>query len=125
MLFRSDHLVKTRMQAANRDGSGDNYLYCPAAADIQEDDLVHFQKHWAKGEPVIVSDVLQLTSGLSWEPSVMWRALREKKSSGHVEDDHFAVKALDCLDLCEVRTSTPLNVPAHRITLFLCVDNSI
>jgi hypothetical protein len=33
----------------------------------------------------------------------MWRALREKKSAD------LAVKALDCLDLCEVSTSTLLN----------------
>jgi lysine-specific demethylase 3 len=97
----SDHSDK-RTQAANRDGSGDNYLYSPIAEDIQDDDLVHFQKHWAEGEPVIVSDVLRLTAGLSWEPSVMVRALRERKTA------NLAVEALDCLDLCEVRTSTLL-----------------
>jgi lysine-specific demethylase 3 len=95
-----DHSGKRRTQAANKDCSGDSYLYNP---DVQDDDLKHFQNHWAKGEPVIVSDVLRLTSGLSWEPLVMWRALREKKSAD------LAVKALDCLDLCEVSTSTLLN----------------
>uniref|UniRef100_A0A0E0KFC1 JmjC domain-containing protein n=1 Tax=Oryza punctata TaxID=4537 RepID=A0A0E0KFC1_ORYPU len=89
-------------KAANRNGSCDNYLYCPDANDIQEDDLLHFQMHWSKGEPVIVSDALRLTSGLSWEPLVMWRALREKKTNGDVEDEHFAVKAVDCLDWNEV-----------------------
>uniref|UniRef100_A0A0D9Z979 JmjC domain-containing protein n=1 Tax=Oryza glumipatula TaxID=40148 RepID=A0A0D9Z979_9ORYZ len=89
-------------EAANRKGSSDNYLYCPDANDIQEDDLSHFQMHWSKGEPVIVSDALRLTSGLSWEPLVMWRALREKKTNGDVEDEHFAVKAVDCLDWNEV-----------------------
>nr|AAT81741.1 jmjC domain containing protein [Oryza sativa Japonica Group] len=89
-------------EAANRKGSSDNYLYCPDANNIQEDDLSHFQMHWSKGEPVIVSDALRLTSGLSWEPLVMWRALREKKTNGDVEDEHFAVKAVDCLDWNEV-----------------------
>ncbi|CAN6287576.1 unnamed protein product [Urochloa humidicola] len=89
-------------EAANRKGSRDNHLYCPVATGIKEDDLAHFQMHWTKGEPVIVSDVLQLTSGLSWEPLVMWRALREKKTNGNIEDEHFAVRAVDCLDWCEV-----------------------
>ncbi|CAL4934651.1 unnamed protein product [Urochloa decumbens] len=101
-----DHSGNIRPQdvrkAANRKGSNDNCLYCPVATGIKEDDLVHFQMHWTKGEPVIVSDVLQLTSGLSWEPLVMWRALREKKTNGNIEDEHFAVRAVDCLDWCEV-----------------------
>ncbi|XP_066336268.1 lysine-specific demethylase JMJ26-like isoform X3 [Miscanthus floridulus] len=101
-----DHSGNIRTQdvraAANRKGSSDNHLYSPVATAIKEDDLVHFQMHWSKGEPVIVSDVLHLTSGLSWEPLVMWRALREKKTNGDVEDEHFAVRAVDCLDWCEV-----------------------
>jgi len=92
---------KSVREAANRKDSSDNFLYCPVATDIQDDDLVHFQMHWAKGEPVVVSDVLQLTSGLSWEPMVMWRALRER-TKGKAEDEQFAVVALDCLDWCEV-----------------------
>ncbi|ONM06881.1 Transcription factor jumonji (jmjC) domain-containing protein [Zea mays] len=101
-----DHSGNIRTQdvreTANTKGSSDNHLYCPVATAIKEDDLAHFQMHWTKGEPVIVSDVLHLTSGLSWEPLVMWRALREKKTNGDVEDEHFAVRALDCLDWCEV-----------------------
>ncbi|CAL4934684.1 unnamed protein product [Urochloa decumbens] len=93
-----DHSGKIRTQdtrdAANRKGLSDNHLYCPVATGIKEDDLLHFQIHWAKGEPVVVTDVLQLTSGLSWEPLVMWRALRERKNTD--------VKAIDCLDWCEV-----------------------
>lgn len=109
-----DHSGSVRIhdvrEAANRKGSSDNHIYCPVATGMKEDDLVHFQMHWTKGEPVIVSDVLQLTSGLSWEPLVMWRALREKKTNGDVEDEHFAVRAIDCLDWNEVRNSTSLNV---------------
>ncbi|XP_039819572.1 lysine-specific demethylase JMJ25-like isoform X2 [Panicum virgatum] len=101
-----DHLGNIRAQdvreAANRKGLTDNHLYCPGATGIKEDDLEHFQVHWARGEPVIVSDTLQLTSGLSWEPLVMWRALREKKTNVKVEDEHFTVRAIDCLDWNEV-----------------------
>ena len=107
-----DHSGNIRAQdvreAANRKGLSDNHLYCPVATGIKEDDLEHFQVHWARGEPVIVSDTLQLTSGLSWEPLVMWRALREKKTNGKVEDEHFAVRAIDCLDWNEVRNSISL-----------------
>ena len=97
---------KSVQEAASRKDSSDNFLYCPVATGIQDDDIVHFQMHWAKGEPVVVSDVLQLTSGLSWEPMVMWRALRER-SKGKAEDEQFAVWAIDCLDWCEVRSSIP------------------
>ncbi|XP_021313938.1 lysine-specific demethylase JMJ25 isoform X3 [Sorghum bicolor] len=92
---------KSLREAASRKDSSDNFLYCPVATGIQDDDIVHFQMHWAKGEPVVVSDVLQLTSGLSWEPMVMWRALRER-SKGKAEDEQLAVWAIDCLDWCEV-----------------------
>ncbi|TVU27615.1 hypothetical protein EJB05_19109 [Eragrostis curvula] len=93
--------IKSLREAANRKNSSDNFLYCPVASAIQDDDLAHFQMHWAKGEPVVVTDCLELTSGLSWEPMVMWRALRER-TQGKVEDEQFAVKAIDCLDWCEV-----------------------
>ncbi|RZR79721.1 hypothetical protein BHM03_00005521 [Ensete ventricosum] len=71
--------------------------------DIQQGELDHFQKHWLKGEPVIVRDVLELTSGLSWEPMVMWRALREKKLTEKASE-RLTVKAIDCLDWCEFFT---------------------
>ncbi|XP_075477051.1 lysine-specific demethylase JMJ27-like isoform X3 [Primulina tabacum] len=78
----------------------DNFLYNPAAKELQHTDLKHFQSHWSKGEPVIISDVLETTSGLSWEPMVMWRAFRQKTGSKH---KHLVnVCALNCLDWCEV-----------------------
>ncbi|KAG1359531.1 lysine-specific demethylase JMJ25 [Cocos nucifera] len=87
-------------KAACRQNSDDNYLYCPTARDMQQE-LQHFRNHWVKGEPVIVHGVLELTSGLSWEPMVMWRALREKTNS-KIASEQLAVKAIDCLDWCEV-----------------------
>ncbi|WOK95580.1 lysine-specific demethylase JMJ25-like isoform X2 [Canna indica] len=88
-------------KAACRKESNDNYVYCPTASDVQHGELDHFQKHWLDGQPVIVRDVLELTSGLSWEPMVMWRALREKKLSEKAPE-RLTVKAIDCLDWCEV-----------------------
>ncbi|KAL4590415.1 hypothetical protein LXL04_003344 [Taraxacum kok-saghyz] len=91
-----EHLRK----AASRENSDDNYLYCPRAIDLKVGDLKHFQWHWSKGEPVIVSNVLETTLGLSWEPMVMWRAFRQITNVNH--DQLLDVSALNCLDWCEV-----------------------
>ncbi|PIA26645.1 hypothetical protein AQUCO_09100066v1 [Aquilegia coerulea] len=92
---------KKSLKAASREGSDDNYLYYPTAREIQHEELDHFQKHWIKGEPVIVRNVLELTSGLSWDPMVMCRAFRERTNSKN-GSSHMAVKAIDCMDWCEV-----------------------
>ncbi|GAV72265.1 JmjC domain-containing protein/Myb_DNA-bind_3 domain-containing protein, partial [Cephalotus follicularis] len=88
------------LKAASREESVDNYLFCPKAMDIQHEDLEHFQHHWMRAEPVIVRNVLETASGLSWEPMVMWRAFRQINSQKHGR--HLDVKALECLDWCEV-----------------------
>ncbi|XP_021889066.1 lysine-specific demethylase JMJ25-like isoform X2 [Carica papaya] len=93
-------------RAASREGSNDNYLYCPASKEIlQEEELLHFRKHWLKGEPIIVRDVLENTSGLSWEPLVIWRALCENVDSS-TSSSMSEVKAIDCLAGCEVEINT-------------------
>ncbi|KAG9458935.1 hypothetical protein H6P81_003443 [Aristolochia fimbriata] len=92
---------KSLRKSANRNNSSDNYLYCPSAENIRDGDLGHFHMHWSNGEPVVVRDVLNFTSGLSWEPMVMWRAFREKKDS-RSGLECLSVKALDCHDWCEV-----------------------
>lgn len=88
-------------RAASREGSDDNDLYCPDSVNIQEEKLLHFQKRWVKGEPVIVRNVLEKVIGLSWEPMVMWRALCENVHSA-VSSDMSEVKAIDCLACCQV-----------------------
>ncbi|XXG90024.1 hypothetical protein AAC387_Pa12g1889 [Persea americana] len=88
-------------RAAFRDNSCDNFLYCPSALDLRDDEVGHFQKHWVRGEPIIVRSVLEKTSGLSWEPMVMWRAVRETSSKKFNEETR-TVKAIDCFDWCEV-----------------------
>ncbi|XP_020211133.1 lysine-specific demethylase JMJ25 isoform X2 [Cajanus cajan] len=95
----SDDVYSNMRKAASREYSSDNYLYCPRAVDLQYKDLRHFQWHWEKGEPVVVSNVLECTSGLSWEPLVMWRACRQMINTKR--EQHLDVKAIDCLDWCE------------------------
>ncbi|GFY91364.1 transcription factor jumonji (jmjC) domain-containing protein [Actinidia rufa] len=90
-------------KASSREDFADNYLFCPEARDIQHHDLKHFQWHWHKGEPVIVRDVLETTSGLSWEPMVMWRAFRQITNTKHSQ--LLDVPAINCLDWCEVEVN--------------------
>ncbi|PHT56355.1 Lysine-specific demethylase JMJ25 [Capsicum baccatum] len=93
-------------RAASRVGSDDNCLYSTTAKDAMEDDaLLRFRRHWAKGEPVIVRNVLEHTSGLSWEPMVMWRALCETTDS-KILTSMSEVKAIDCLADCQVQINT-------------------
>ncbi|WCJ40068.1 Transcription factor jumonji (jmjC) domain-containing protein [Euphorbia peplus] len=94
--IRNSQLLK----AASRENTDDNDLYYPRARDIEKTDLKHFQYHWTRAEPVIVSNVLETGTGLSWEPMVMWRAFRQIKHENH--DTLLNVKAIECLDWREV-----------------------
>ncbi|KAK9268102.1 hypothetical protein L1049_010541 [Liquidambar formosana] len=108
--IRKCYQNSTRMlrRAASREGSNDIYLYCPSSRDVlEEDKFLHFQRHWANGEPVIVRNVLEQTAGLSWEPMVMWRALCENVDP-RISSKMSEVKAIDCLAGCEVEISTRL-----------------
>ncbi|GMI85165.1 hypothetical protein HRI_002185800 [Hibiscus trionum] len=97
--INSDNKTGVMNQAIHKDCS-DNYLYSPSAKDLQQGGLESFRRHWIKGEPIIVRNVHELTSGLSWEPMVLWRALRDvSKTKG---SSNVNVTAIDCLDLCEV-----------------------
>ncbi|KAG9448246.1 hypothetical protein H6P81_014374 [Aristolochia fimbriata] len=102
-LYTEDDKCSSNLRrAAFRENSCDNFLYCPNALELGEDAIEHFQSHWVKGEPVIVKNVMEKTSGLSWEPMVMWRAFRETGSRKTVMQESRAVRAIDCLDWCEV-----------------------
>ena len=63
-------------------------------------DMKHFQFHWSKGESVIVGNVLSTSLGLSWEPIVLYRAFRIKRSTKHSHSHQ--VNAINCLDWSEV-----------------------
>lgn len=84
-----------------RESTNENKIYCPESKDILKERLLLFQKHWAKGEPVIVRDVLEQGTDLSWEPMVMWRALCENMTS-EFSSKMSEVKAIDCMANCEV-----------------------
>ncbi|KAM5557610.1 hypothetical protein ABKV19_024806 [Rosa sericea] len=86
--------------AADRLNCHDNFLYCPDSVHLGNDDIEHFQLHWRRGEPVVVRNVLEKATGLSWEPMVMWRAFIGAKKV--LKEEAAKVKAIDCLDWCEV-----------------------
>jgi lysine-specific demethylase 3 len=108
--------------AAFRENSNDNFLYCLEDVNKADDEINHFQRHWMSGEPVIVRNVLEKTSGLSWEPMVMWRAFRETGGNVKFKDETRSVKATDCLDWCEVGYLTNLVILVkilQRVLLYL------
>ncbi|XP_011099640.1 lysine-specific demethylase JMJ25-like isoform X2 [Sesamum indicum] len=86
-------------EAASREDSNDNFLYCPSAVNIGKLGVKHFQWHLYKGEPVIIRNVLSGTAGLSWEPLVMWRACRKSRKTNHLHILEFQVR--NCLNWCE------------------------
>ncbi|XP_051128190.1 lysine-specific demethylase JMJ26-like isoform X2 [Andrographis paniculata] len=80
------------------EGSKDSILYSPNSKEtLNEEELMHFRRHWANGEPIIVRAALEQGTGLSWEPKVMLRALFEQKDLKMSD-----VKTIDCLSGCEV-----------------------
>ncbi|GAV57801.1 JmjC domain-containing protein/WRC domain-containing protein [Cephalotus follicularis] len=96
-----NNINSEKRRTAFREGSHDNYIYCPNVVDMS-DDIKHFQLHWMRGEPVIARNVLNKTSGLSWEPMVMWRAFRETGANVKFKEELRSVRAIDCWDWCEV-----------------------
>lgn len=97
-----DSFANTRL-AAHRADSLDNALYCPTYLEVEKEGMLHFQKHWRQGHPVIVRDVHEGSTGLSWEPMVMWRAVRETTvSRRQFSEDTQSAWAVDCADWNEV-----------------------
>ncbi|KAL7102955.1 hypothetical protein ACP275_08G150700 [Erythranthe tilingii] len=91
---------KSQTELPRRIGFNDNYLYCPTLKDLHQETLEHFQRHWGRGQPVIVRNVLRSTPALCWDPVVMFCSYLENKSSGSCNEDDN--KVTNCLDWCEV-----------------------
>ena len=89
-------------QYFHREASDDNYLYCPASDDIKTDGIGSFRKHWKTSEPIIVKQVFDGLSILSWDPMVIWRGILETTYEKE-KDENGMVKAIDCLDGSEVQ----------------------
>ncbi|KAK6283679.1 hypothetical protein POUND7_002631 [Theobroma cacao] len=92
--------VKQLQEAARRKISNDNFLFYPTIMNIHADNLEHFQKHWGKGHPVIVRNVLRDTSDLSWNPVFLFCTYL--KNSFAKSENEELTKATGCLDWFEV-----------------------
>ncbi|GLT83064.1 hypothetical protein SLE2022_013760 [Rubroshorea leprosula] len=93
--------IKQLQEVARREDSNDNFLYYPTVLDIQRDNLEHFQKHWGKGHPVIVQNVLQNTSDLNWDPGFLFCSYL-KNIIAKPKNDEEVTKTTSCLDWFEV-----------------------
>ncbi|GAU20787.1 hypothetical protein TSUD_85060 [Trifolium subterraneum] len=90
-------------KAAEREDSSDNCLFCPTVLDINGSNFEHFQKHWGKGHPIVVQDVLQSTSNLSWNPLFMFCTYLEQSITKYENNKELLES---CLDWCEVNIMT-------------------
>ncbi|TKY59355.1 Lysine-specific demethylase JMJ25 [Spatholobus suberectus] len=98
LCFDTDHSTnryKQLQEAALREDSNDNYLFCPTVLDISGDNFEHFQKHWGKGHPVVVRDVLQSTSNLSWDPLIMFCTYLEQSITRYENNKDLLESCLD------------------------------
>ncbi|XP_038715550.1 lysine-specific demethylase JMJ25-like isoform X2 [Tripterygium wilfordii] len=99
-------------QFAHREDSDDNYLYCPSSQDIKKQGIGDFRKHWARGEPVIVTQICDSSCTSSWDPMVIWRGIRETADE-KTKDENRMVKAVDCLDFSEVDIELDLFIKGY------------
>ncbi|KAL5983831.1 hypothetical protein ACLOJK_017926 [Asimina triloba] len=88
-------------QCSHREDGCDNFLFCPASQDIKLEGISHFQKHWGRGEPILVKQVFDIALASNWDPAAIWREIREAADE-KVKEDNRIVKAIDCLYGCEV-----------------------
>ncbi|KAE8670560.1 putative leucyl-tRNA synthetase [Hibiscus syriacus] len=98
-------LQDTLHGGASKEGYFENGLYSSTSNDDHEEGLCNFRMRWAEGKPIVAPNTLTNSSGLSWEPMVMWRALCENGNSD-MSLEMSEVKAIDCLAGCEVEINT-------------------
>eukprot|EP00897_Mesotaenium_endlicherianum_P003708 jgi/Mesen1/3365/ME000191S02502 len=90
-----------------RDALGGSFLFSPTAEELRTPaGLAHFQRHVARGEPLVVRGSLRGPTaaqgdGLSWEPRVMWRAFRETTPGAAIAEKK-TVALTHCFDWTEV-----------------------
>ncbi|KNA17598.1 hypothetical protein SOVF_078740, partial [Spinacia oleracea] len=79
----------------------DNFLYCPSTSDDHDCVLSRFQKHWQKGQPIKVRNVLQSVWALSWDPLAMFCGYLENDFS-NCKTSKDAIEAVSCSDSYDV-----------------------
>lgn len=88
---------KMLLETARRDDLSENFLYYPTVQDLHIEKIQHFQNHWRKGHPVIVRNVIQVATSVTWDPVTLFCTYLGKSSE--------ASKTANCLDWFEVELS--------------------
>lgn len=88
---------KLLLETARRDDLSENFLYYPTIQDLHIEKIQHFQNHWRKGHPVIVRNVIQVATNVTWDPFTLFCTYLGKSSE--------ASKTANCLDWFEVELS--------------------
>ncbi|XP_020867299.1 lysine-specific demethylase JMJ25 isoform X1 [Arabidopsis lyrata subsp. lyrata] len=86
---------------AEREESGDNYVYSPSLETIKTDGVANLEQQWAEGRLVTVKRVLDDSSWSRWDPETIWRDIDELSDEKLREHDPF-LKAINCVDGSEV-----------------------
>ncbi|KAJ0979849.1 hypothetical protein J5N97_015323 [Dioscorea zingiberensis] len=88
-------------QCSQVNGINIKFLYSPSADELKAEGIDHFQKHWVKGEPVIVKHAFDPSSASKWDPVSIWKGIQETEDDRMKEED-ILVKAVDFLRQSEV-----------------------
>ncbi|KAL3851301.1 hypothetical protein ACJIZ3_013183 [Penstemon smallii] len=88
-------------QAAHRENDDDNFLYYPSSHDVKNEGIRDFRMHWSKGKPVIVKEVCDASSVTIWDPTVIWKGIKETTEEKMGDAIRF-VKAVNCSDWTEI-----------------------
>ncbi|KAI7736283.1 hypothetical protein M8C21_022733, partial [Ambrosia artemisiifolia] len=76
-------------------------LYFSIKEDLGDKNLGHFTKHWVRGQPLIIQDVIKSDVELSWDPLFMFFTYLDKSVKSRNDKE---VKLKNCLDWCDVET---------------------
>ncbi|KAI3680618.1 hypothetical protein L6452_35391 [Arctium lappa] len=93
---------RDQREGKNEDGIliNNKSLYFSIQEDLGDENLQHFTKHWVKGQPIIVRDVIGSESELSWDPISMFCMYLERSAKSRNDKE---VKLRNCSDWCEVQ----------------------
>uniref|UniRef100_A0A0E0KDM9 JmjC domain-containing protein n=1 Tax=Oryza punctata TaxID=4537 RepID=A0A0E0KDM9_ORYPU len=75
-------------------------VFSPALEELKSEGIIHFRKHWIKGEPVVIRNAFEPSLSSSWDPLNIWRGIQEIMDE-EVDED-VIVKAVDCSNQAEV-----------------------
>ena len=88
------------IECSQREGSFDNFLYCPSLRDIEKENIWFFHRYWEMGEPVIIKNLFEPSLSACWDPLSIWKGIQEITDE-RIQDD-IVVRAINCLNHSEV-----------------------